>query len=224
VVLVSGNAVKNNRELLDGRWDKNDTKDPANIADLISQGKFLYYDHPVLPLRDLRNLLSLKRRLKKQEHGLKVRIRNHLLAHYFPEFDRYYGKCESLGLSVVRWCLAPRAIASRGYDEFVQLVAPGKRITVAQGEYLRAIWDKAAQSIGGEAGVSMGCEATMMVEGLQQLREAIRSTDDKIEEVCLRFPEYRAICLPYPVLVLMSHPRCLPRLVTPFALIQRNRF
>ena len=78
LVLVSGKAVKNNREMLDGRWDKNDTRDPANIADLISQGKFLYYDHPVLPLRDLRNLLSLKRRLKKQEHGIKVRIRNHL--------------------------------------------------------------------------------------------------------------------------------------------------
>ena len=59
VVLVSGVAVTHNRELLDGRWDKNDTKDPANIADLISQGKFLYYDYPVMPLRDLRNLLSL---------------------------------------------------------------------------------------------------------------------------------------------------------------------
>lgn len=70
VVLVSGVAVNKNRELLDGRWDKNDTKDPANVADLISQGKFLYYDHPVMPLRDLRNLLSLKRRLKKQEHGV----------------------------------------------------------------------------------------------------------------------------------------------------------
>ena len=39
VVLVSGNAVKKNRELLDGRWDKHDTKDSANVADLISQGK-----------------------------------------------------------------------------------------------------------------------------------------------------------------------------------------
>jgi hypothetical protein len=37
VVLVSGVAVKRNRELLDGRWDKHDTKDAANIADLISQ-------------------------------------------------------------------------------------------------------------------------------------------------------------------------------------------
>jgi transposase len=37
VVLVAGKAVKDNRELLDGRWDKNDTKDSANAADLVSQ-------------------------------------------------------------------------------------------------------------------------------------------------------------------------------------------
>jgi len=49
VVLVSGVAVSNNRELLDGRWDKHDTKDSANVADLISQGKCLYYDYPSIP-------------------------------------------------------------------------------------------------------------------------------------------------------------------------------
>ena len=32
VVLVFGVAVKRNRELLDGRWDKNDTKDAANTG------------------------------------------------------------------------------------------------------------------------------------------------------------------------------------------------
>ncbi len=42
VVLVGSGAVKNNRELLDGRWDKHDTKDAANVADLISQGKLLF--------------------------------------------------------------------------------------------------------------------------------------------------------------------------------------
>ena len=46
VVLVAGTAVKKNRELLDGRWDKNDTKDAANVADLITQGKCLFYDLP----------------------------------------------------------------------------------------------------------------------------------------------------------------------------------
>jgi len=76
VVLVSAKSVKRNRELLDGRWDKHDTKDSANVADLISQGKCLYYEYPELRLRELRSLLSLKRRLKRQEHGLRVRIRN----------------------------------------------------------------------------------------------------------------------------------------------------
>jgi transposase len=190
VVFVAGKAVKNNREMLDGRWDKNDVKDPANIADLMSQGKFLYYDHPVLPLRDLRNLLSLKRRLKKQEHGIKVRIRNHLLAQYFPELDRYYGQSDTVGLSVVNWCLAPKIIAGLEYEEFVRLVAPGNRIRASQRERLRTIWEKAAESIGCEVGVAMQFEAKMMVEGLKRVRDAIRVTEDKIKEVCLHFPEY----------------------------------
>jgi len=49
VVLVSGNAVANNRQLLDGRWDKHDGKDAANVADLISQGKCQYYEYPYRP-------------------------------------------------------------------------------------------------------------------------------------------------------------------------------
>jgi len=123
VVLVSGVAVKRNRELLDGRWDKHDTKDSANVADLISQGKCLFYDYPSLPLRELRSLVSLKRRLKKQEHGIRARIRNHLLAQYFPELDRYYGQSESDGLAVVRWCVNPSVIAGMDYGQFAQLIA-----------------------------------------------------------------------------------------------------
>ena len=190
VVLVSGNAVANNRELLDGRWDKNDSKDPANIADLISQGKFMYYDYPVLPLRDLRNLLSLKRRLKKQEHGLKVRIRNHLLAQYFPELDKYFGKWEPLSLSIVRWCLNPSVIAGMEEEQFAELVAPGNRLRLDQRQGLKLIWRKAKESIGCAVSSGVDFEAKMMVEGLKRVREAIRMTADKIKEVCLQFPEY----------------------------------
>ena len=53
VVLVSGVTVQRNRESLDGRWDKHDVKDSANVADLISQGKCLYYEHPSAELRGL---------------------------------------------------------------------------------------------------------------------------------------------------------------------------
>ena len=39
VVFVSGKAITHNREMLDNRWDKNDVKDLANIADLIRSGE-----------------------------------------------------------------------------------------------------------------------------------------------------------------------------------------
>lgn len=189
VVLVSGVSVKRNRELLDGRWDKHDTKDSANVADLISQGKCLFYEYPPMALRDLRNLLSLKRRLKKQEHGLKVRIRNHLLARYFPELDRYYGRSGSEGLAIVRWCLNPSVIAGLEYDQFVRLVAPGSR-RIVQHKRLKAIWLKAVDSIGCDVGEAVEFEAKVMVEGLKEIRQAIFATNDKIEDICLQFAEY----------------------------------
>jgi transposase len=189
VVFVSGVAVTRNRELLDGRWDKNDDKDSANVSDLISQGKCLYYDYPSMPLRDLRNLLSLKRRLKKQEHGTRVRIRNHLLSQYFPEFDRYFGTGCSESLAVVKWCLRPSKIAGMEFDEFVQLVAPRVR-TIGQEKRLKAIWDMAIDSIGCEAGEELDFEAKLMVEDLQQMKESIGAIDDHIKDICLGFPEY----------------------------------
>jgi transposase len=192
VVLVSPQTVKNNRQMLDGRWDKNDTKDAANVADLISQGKCLYYDYPCIELRDLRNLLSLKRRLKKLEHGVKVRIRNHLLAQYFPEFDRYYAQAGSEGLSIVKWCLDPAMIAGLEYDEFSHLVAPRIK-TIGQAKRLKAIWEMAVDSIGCEVGQAMDFEAKLMVEDLNQVRNSIHAVEDNIEDICLGFHEYKCL-------------------------------
>jgi transposase len=186
VVLVSGVAVKRNRELLDGRWDKHDTKDSANVADLISQGKCLFFEYPPMALRELRSLLSLKRRLKKGEHGLRVRIRNHLLAQYFPEMDRFYGQSESDSLEIIKWCLNPSVIAGLEYEQFLQVVAPQKR-GIWQQNRLKAIWEKAVDSIGCDAGESLEFEAKAMVEALEHIRETIRATDDKIEDLCLQF-------------------------------------
>src|SRR5512136_1265777 len=128
VVLVSGVTVKRNRESLDGRWDKHDVKDSANVADLISQGKCLYYEHPSARLRGLRGLLSLKRRLKKQEQGYRLRIRNHLIAQYFPEMDRDYERLGAEGLSIVKWCVAASEMAQLDVDLFIERVT-SRRIT-----------------------------------------------------------------------------------------------
>lgn len=187
VVLVSGVAVKRNRELLDGRWDKHDDKDAANVADLISQGKCLFYEYPDPRLRELRSLLALKRKLKKQEHGYRVRIRNQLLAQYFPELDRFSGRPEME--AIVRWCLNPVQIAELENGEFVKRVAPGRK-SLAQQRRLQAIQGLAAESIGCEMGEGVSVEAQVMIEGIRHIREAIKTTEKKIEELCKGFPEY----------------------------------
>jgi len=189
VVLVAGESIKNNRKMLYGRWDSNDTKDAANVADLISQGKCLFYEYPCMALRELRSLLSLKRRLKRQEHGLRVRIRNNLIAQYFPELDKYIASAEKHVLSIVRWCLNPSVIAGMGYEAFATLVAPQFK-TVAQRERLKRIWLLSVDSIGCEAGEVLDFEGKMLVRALEQTRETIGLTDDKIEDICLQFPEY----------------------------------
>ena len=189
VVLVSGVAAHENRKTLDGRWDTNDTRDAANVADLVSQGKCLFYEFPVGALQDLRNLLSLKRRLKREEHGYRVRIRNHLVAKYFPELDRYYEQSESTALGVVRWCLDPSVVAGWGYKEFVQTVSSGAR-RLSQESRLQAIWKMAVDSVGCEVGPAVEFEAQVMVEGLKQIRERLQQIKERIQAVCSPFPEY----------------------------------
>jgi transposase len=190
VVLVSGVTVKRNRESLDGRWDKHDAKDSANVADLISQGKCLYYEHPSAELRGLRGLLSLKRRLKKQEHGYRVRIRNNLIAQYFPEMDRDYDRLGAEGLSIMRWCFPPSQMTVLDVDPFIERVT-SRRIRIEKRRRLEGIWEKAGKSIGCDGVPGVEHEARVMVEGLKQIREMIKETEDKIEELCKEFPEYK---------------------------------
>ena len=192
VVLVSGVVACENRKTLDGRWDTNDSRDAANVADLVSQGMCLFYEFPVGPLQDLRNLLSLKRRFKRVEHGYRVRIRNHLLAKYFPELDRYYEQSESTALAIVRWCLDPSEIGSLEYKQFAERVS-STRWRSSQEKRLQAIWKLAVDSVGCEAGPGVEFEAKVMVEGLKQIRESIRRIEEKIHEVCSPFPEYECL-------------------------------
>jgi len=189
VVLVSGQAVKNNRKILDGRWDKNDTKDAANVADLVSRGRCIYYDSPSPEITELRGLLSLRRRLKKEERSLRMRIRNTLLAQYFPELDKYYNACESESLAIIKWCLNPDKIASMEFDQFFRMVTRTHR-GIAQKLRLQNIYQAAIDSVGCPMGESVEFEAELLVEWLKNVRQYVRKTEDLMEEISLDIPEY----------------------------------
>ena len=189
VMLVTGKAVKNNRELLDGRWDKNDDKDAANIADLISRAKCLYYDFPSGNINEVRQSLSLRRRLKKEEHSLRMRIRNNLLAQYFPELDRFYSACESETLAIVRWCLDPGRIAGMDFEQFFSMVTRNRR-GIAQKRRLKKIHQLAAVSVGCAMGPAAEFEAALLVDKLKEIRGQLKHIADQMQDICMQFADY----------------------------------
>ena len=190
VVYVTNEAIKKNRSLLDGRWDKNDTKDSANVADLVCQGKCHYYDLPDIQLRDLRNLLLLRKRLRKQLHSSKMRIRNNLVAQYFPEFDKLWKTREEENLAIVRWCLAPAKIAAMKFEDFCCLVTT-RSLGDRQQQRLFEIWDTASFSIGCFAGSALALEAKVLVDTVKLIKAQIAELDEAIEAICLDFEEYQ---------------------------------
>lgn len=189
VVFVGGKAVKDNRQLLDNRWDKNDTKDSANVADLLSQGKCQFYEYPDENLQSLRCLLSLRKRLKKEEHRLRMQIRNCLIAKHFPEMDKYLGSSLGENLAILYWYLDPRKIATAEFGEFVKHVTTKER-GLKQVQRLRKIYDAARQSIGLPVYSSAAFEARMIVDRLRQNSLELSNTMDEIKNTCASFPGY----------------------------------
>lgn len=192
LVLVSNHAIAENRQTLDGRWDKNDTKDSANVADLVSQGKCQFFEEPDVDLLELRALLSLRKRLKKQEHSIRMQIRNGLVARHFPELDRHWGSCLTENLAIVRWCLDPRKISAMSFTDFLSLVTTRDR-GQRQVRRLRAIHEVAASSVGCPVNEATVFEAQTLVERFHDVHRRIEQTEAQIETVCRRFPTYRRI-------------------------------
>ena len=192
VVLVAGKSVKDNRELLDGRWDKNDTKDSANAADLVSQGKCQFYEQPDSVLIAVRNLIMVRKQLKKEEHKLRMRIRNGLIVKYFPELDRHWGSCLEENLSIVRWYLDPKKIAGTDFNLFVRHVTTTDR-GLRQLQRLKAICQAAGQSVGLPVDGSACYEARLLVKRLKGVKDEIGQTMQQIERLCRTLPGYKLL-------------------------------
>ena len=192
LVLVSNKAIAENRQTLDGRWDKNDTKDSANVADLVCQGKCQFFENPSPDILALRSLLALRRQLKKDEHALRMHIRNGLIVKYFPEFDGLWGSCLEENLKLIRECLAPRQIVEMGFDAFVQTVCSKAR-GLRQRRRLEKIFDAARVSVGCPMDEEARFEARMVVDRMRRLRLQVKQTEARIERICRRHKAYHLL-------------------------------
>jgi len=189
VVYATNEAIKKNRSLIDGRWDKNDTKDSANVADLVAQGKCHYYDLPELRLRDLRILLLFRKRLKKQLHSCRVRIRNNLVAQYFPELDELWNTAEAENLAIVQWYLDPARIRQLSCEQFIAKVTTHNG-GLRQQRRLRCIWEAAGTSIGCQPGPALALEAELVVDALKFVRQQLDRVERAIATLAEGFEEY----------------------------------
>jgi transposase len=195
VVYVSNVAVARNRELLDGRWDKNDKKDAAKVADLVGQGRCLYYDLPEERLRELRSLIGFRARLKKQEHSLRMRLRNNVFAQYFPELDGLLmrsGQLDDLVLAIAEHCLDPKEIAQMEFAAFLKLIAR-RKIRIEQERRLREIWEAAKSTIGCQVHEAARWEAQNLVAQLKALGETLKSHEQRMRAVARQFPAYHCL-------------------------------
>jgi transposase len=195
VVYVSNVAVAKNRALLDGRWDKNDKKDAANVADLVGQGRCLYYDVPQESLRELRSLIAFRIRLKKEEHALRMRLRNNVFAQYFPELDKLYiraGQPDDLVLSIAQHCLDPREIAGMEFEAFLKLITP-RKIRIESEKRLRELWEVAKESAGCQVHDAARWEARSLVSKLKAVRETVKDNEKLMAKVAQQFQEYECL-------------------------------
>ena len=195
VVYVSNVAVAKNRALLDGRWDKNDKKDAANVADLVGQGRCLYYDLPEERLRELRSLISFRTRLKKEEHSLRMRLRNNVLAQYFPELDKLFihaGTPDALVLAIAQHCLDPREVAKLEFDEFLKLITT-RSISNLREKRLHELWEVAKVSAGCQVHDAARWEAQSLVAKLKAVQETVKGNEQRMEIVARQFPEYDSL-------------------------------
>jgi transposase len=189
VVYATNEAIKKNRSLIDGRWDKHDTKDSANVADLVAQGKCHYYDLPDQRLRDLRSLLRLRKRLKKQVHSLRMRIRNNLVAQYFPELERFWNGAEAENLAIVCWFLDPQSVRKLTCEQFISKVTRHNG-GLRQQRRLRQIWEAAGTSIGCRPGPGTQLEAELVIDLLRSVMAQLGQVEQAIQQLAASFSEY----------------------------------
>jgi transposase len=121
-----------------------------------------------------------------------MRIRNNLVAQYFPELDKFWKKAEEENLAIVRWCLDPQEICQLNFTEFFHRVTSRSK-GIRQYERLRRIWEAAPSSIGCRVGKALDVETRILVEEVKQTRERIAEVEKSISARLTGLPHYEVL-------------------------------
>ncbi|RLC75449.1 MAG: hypothetical protein DRI61_14890, partial [Chloroflexi bacterium] len=120
-------TVINDAIFINVSWDNNDRKDAFTIADLVSQGKFLFYHFAEEKYSNASRMLRVHARLIKEQSRLKVRLRNNVLSVVFLELDRIFKDIGNPALlSILEKYPSPSYIQEVSEEEFIYSVLPAR--------------------------------------------------------------------------------------------------
>lgn len=171
VVMVSTLAVSKNRVMIDLSWNKNDQKDALNVADLIAQGKFLFYAFLEERYLETSHLVRLYYRVAKERARLKIRLRNNILSTLFPEFERIFKRdiSDPLALTILKKYPHPASIRSVSEGEFLSSVLVHRHMPSSKKRAYH-VYRTAKNNIGAHCGINaVVVELNHLLQDLNQL-------------------------------------------------------
>ena len=195
VVYVSSVTAKNNRKTLDnGRWGKNDPKDAYNIADLMAQGKILFYRDQDSEMCNMRKYLYLRQSLMKLKTVLKNRIRSNIWDCHFPELNTIFKNADDKdALCLLSEYPSAQQVKVMDFNSFLNLFTPVKNPKSKRFLRLTNIWRAAQTSIGYPA-VSATCwEAQLLTRDIKRIINDLDQIDRKLTDFCKPNDVYRTL-------------------------------
>jgi len=195
VVYVSSVAAKSNRKTIDGgRWGKNDPRDAYNVADLMRQGKIMFYRDENTQSADTRKFLLLRQRLMKTKNSLKTRIQNNIWACHFPELGNIFHNSEDPDvLTLLEHCPSSGHIKNMGFQSFISLFSSTVRKKSKRYLRLAETWQAAKTSIGFAIPSATVMEAKLIVRDIQRTQKDIAQIDKILSDFCAQNDVYRQL-------------------------------
>jgi transposase len=164
LVLVNPYHVKQIKELDDNSPKKTDFKDPKTIAKLVVDGR---YSIPYIPegvYAELRQAVSSRDRIIKEQNALTNRIKRWLKI-YFPEYLKVYTKFSAeSGLLLLEKAPLPAEIVELGVDGVTQIWREQKLRAVGK-KRAETLVEAAKNSVGIEGGACAKLELQMPASG-----------------------------------------------------------
>ena len=187
LVFVNPFAVKRLKELDDNSPKKTDHKDPKTIAKLMVEGRYCYPYIPEGVYADLREAVSSRDRIQKEENAAANRIQRWLKI-YFPEYLKVYRKFDAeSGMQVLEQAPLPEDIIKLG-AEGINRIWREKKMRAIGIKRAKILVEAAHNSVGIHGGAGARCELKLLLEDYRRKQTQLEMVTQSMTEVVMKVP------------------------------------